>query len=476
VHRLTFWGRNLRYIDSGNRHPQDAVGRWLEDEALKAPAELRFQSGFFGADGLAVLLPALSGLRASDGITRAVIGSNNCETLAGDVNILAAELGLGRQNAHLGIIAYANGFFHPKTYHFRRSDGSQAAYVGSANLSGLGVSGQHIEAGIILDTASGDPPSILDDIAGAVDAWWVGTKAGFHPVSLVADISALTARGVLRSTPLPAPRTTATGSGAGAGPALSSLRPLISLPKIRGQTPPPPTTSAASAASPSIPATPTTAGTSPVGLPVVTVAPYPPYVLFAPNANTPTTGASALTGASLPGSAAGLIVRLNRDSARHWMGGVGTANLSVPVAVMQTLRFGMFKRRYDRPRAEFGLEMRYWTPNGQLKASLTPTGIMVYGFAPGETGHGDVRMVVPKPPASELAQKIRQAGYALPQVGDAALIEWPTANRPTLRMTILDRSSPLHTQADQLLRQAVSSGTVVGQGAAWLTVGLSPNW
>jgi hypothetical protein len=41
-------------------------------------------------------------------------------------------LGLPRQNACLGIVRYDQGFFHPKTYHLRRSDGSQCAYVGSA--------------------------------------------------------------------------------------------------------------------------------------------------------------------------------------------------------------------------------------------------------------------------------------------------------------------------------------------------------
>ena len=370
----------MRYIDSGNRQPQDAVGRWLEDEAQKAPAELRLQSGFFGADGLAVLLPAFPGLRGTDGLTRAVIGSNNCETLAGDISILASELGLGRPNAHLGVVAYANGFFHPKTYHFRRSDGSQTAYVGSANLSGLGISGQHIEAGIILDTASGDPAAILDDIARAVDAWWSGTTSGFYGVLSAADITSLTSRGILRSSPAPTTRAAPTASSAGGtGPALPSLRPLMNLTRVRNQTPSPASTAAPTATPSSGPAVSSVAITA--SLPTATVSPYPPYVLFAPNANTPTVGPNALTGALLPGNAIGLIIRLNRDNARHWMGGVGTANLSVPVAVMQTLRFGMFKRKFDRPRAEFTLEMRYWTPNRQVRAVSTRSGSIGIPFA-----------------------------------------------------------------------------------------------
>ena len=59
-------------------------------------------------------------------------------------------------------------YYHPKTCHVRRSDGSQSAYVGSANLTGNGAV-LHVEAGIALDSAEGDPEDVLSDIAAVVD-------------------------------------------------------------------------------------------------------------------------------------------------------------------------------------------------------------------------------------------------------------------------------------------------------------------
>ena len=54
-------------------------------------------------------------------------------------------------------------------------DGSEAAYVGSANLTPPGLS-LHVEAGILLDSNDGDPASILREIATAIDAWFTGSR------------------------------------------------------------------------------------------------------------------------------------------------------------------------------------------------------------------------------------------------------------------------------------------------------------
>ena len=66
-------------------------------------------------------------------------------------------------------------------------------------------------------------------------------------------------------------------------------------------------------------------------LPAVPREGFPPYLLFAPGQGSPTQGAVALSGSSLPTGATGLIIRLNRDSARHFEGRPGTSNFSVPV-------------------------------------------------------------------------------------------------------------------------------------------------
>src|SRR5206468_11267444 len=44
---------------------------------------------------------------------------------------------------------------------------------------------------------------------------------------------------------------------------------------------------------------------------------FPSYLLFAPE-NVPTQGITALSGAFLPNGVSGLLIRLNRDSGRHF--------------------------------------------------------------------------------------------------------------------------------------------------------------
>src|SRR6185436_16305235 len=86
-----------------------------------------------------------------------LVGSNDGDTLQADIAQLFALMGLPRTGAQLGVVSYGGAFYHPKTYHLRRDDGSQAAYVGSANLSLAGVGSLHVEAGLIVDTRDGDP-------------------------------------------------------------------------------------------------------------------------------------------------------------------------------------------------------------------------------------------------------------------------------------------------------------------------------
>ena len=85
---------------------------------------------------------------------------------------------------------------------------------------------------------------------------------------------------------------------------------------------------------------------------------FPAHILFEPGALVPTRGWTALSGAKLKAPYVGLIMKLTRDSARHFEGGTGTANISIPVAVAETFRFGVFPRS-GRPRAEFSLRLRF---------------------------------------------------------------------------------------------------------------------
>src|SRR5687767_11339540 len=126
----------MRYIDSNSRQAGDAVGSWLEEHVLNEDiASLRWQAGFFGGEILRYFGSAMARVRAVDGPMRVLIGSNNGVTRSRDVAQVLKLAGAPRAEQRVGVVSFTGGFYHPKTIHITRADGSEAAYVGSANLT-----------------------------------------------------------------------------------------------------------------------------------------------------------------------------------------------------------------------------------------------------------------------------------------------------------------------------------------------------
>lgn len=223
----------VRYIDTGNRSANHALGSWLANEASGHVNHLRLQTGYFSLNGLAPIVPVLQNVSTRAASFSAVIGSNEADTLGTDLTQTCSLLGMPNPNVNLGVVSFSNGLFHPKLVHITRSDGSQTAYVGSANLTDAGVSGLNIEAGIILDTADGDAPQTLHEIAGRVDAWFAGGVPGFFSIKSNSDVAALVSGNILSSSTTRT-RTVRAGSSASAGSALSrtSLQNLASFPAV----------------------------------------------------------------------------------------------------------------------------------------------------------------------------------------------------------------------------------------------------
>jgi hypothetical protein len=220
----------MRYIDSGSRNPAQTLGRWLENNLVCDPTirQVRWQSGFFSDDSLGYFAASMKRLRAFDGVLRVLIGSNDGTISCADVEALLAAAGPPRKNQRIGIVKFANAYFHPKTVHIVRRDGSAAAYVGSANLTGSGVSGLNIEAGILLDTRDGDDAAILAQIRAAIDRWFTGPHRGLSLVARRPDLNKLVKAGILPLHPVPPPPKLKAKSGtAGA----AQLQPLLQLPK-----------------------------------------------------------------------------------------------------------------------------------------------------------------------------------------------------------------------------------------------------
>lgn len=301
----------------------------------------------------------------------------------------------------------------------------------------------------------------MDAIAAGVDAWFHSNRPGLSRVASPDDVQQLVHEGILTDV-MPPRVAPGRRPSEQQQPRRPGLRPLVPLPRLflPGQEIVEAAVEALDLRRIVVPATPRSD--------------FPQYLLFAPGETTPTRGPSALSGSALPRDVAGLIVRLNRDSARHFEGRPGTANISVPVATLSTFRFGIFPGQYPRPRAEFDLDIRYIASDSVISVPRTGTNIMAYGFIPGETGHGDVRMLVPAV-VKTLASEIRVANRPLPREGDVALLEWPTSDVGyALRLSFLDRESELFRKALGLFDAAVDNGTTVGEGACWLPTNFIP--
>jgi hypothetical protein len=461
----------LRYVDTGSRDQDQALAAWFEAVLRPDAEELRWQSGFFFADGAAPLVATLERFRGSDRLVHGVIGANIGTTLRADVQWLARTIGVPRQNAYLGLVGFAGGLYHPKCYHVTRDDGSQCAYVGSGNLTAPGVSGLNIEAGVLLDTRDGDSEEVLGAIAAGVDRWFHETPEGLHLIDTDESIAAAIDLGLLVEALPPRPELPAevadentpgpdTGNRQSGRP---RLRPLIGIQRVHELAP-------VWEARPLI--------RPPVAYAPVAVVPrtgYPDNFFFAPNAAVATRDGDALSGATLPGGAVGIVVRLNKDSARHFQGGTGTANMSIPLATAHTLRFGSFQGRYARPRAQFDLRVRYIASARQVMGKILNTNVMPYGYEAGEPGNKDLRLLIPAG-VSALGEEVRALGYLPPAVDDVAFLEWPTQASSDFRLTYLERNSELAVIAQNLLAEAERTGKLAGRGAAWLPADISPVW
>lgn len=479
----------MRYLDTGSSDPNQTLGSWFEAEVKSGLSAIRVQSGYFDADGLGFLLPVLAATQF-DG----VIGSNNRATLGSDVQRLVHALGLPRANVRLGIVSFGGALFHPKVYHLTRTDKSTTAYIGSANLSERGVSGTHVEAGVILDSRLGDDAATLAAIASAIEAWFVGPPASVTVVSDGAHVDALVQSGLLAAAPLSSPAIVAgvgVSSTGDANVAAPTRRRLIVVPPVppwpvpvpvpygteTSSVHPAPASGVASGSATFVAALPSGAVGGPAAIPTTTRSPFPNHVLFDPGSPTaPTSGLGALTQVSLPDGAVGLIIKLSKDSARSFAGGKGTTNITIPIETLLTVRFGQKRfKKYTRPRAEFNLELRFIGTNGTLCPPAVKTNIMPYGFLPGEKGHPDIRMLIPAA-VKQLAVDIQSKRAITPQDGDMALLEWATPAIPRFRLTFVERSTPLAANLKEQFAAAVANGRLVGVGACWLPSGVSPQW
>jgi hypothetical protein len=328
----------------------------------------------------------------------------------------------------------------------------------------------------------------LNDVSNAIDRWTgVGPECGVFSVQSQADIDALLAAGILTQTRPPRPSGAGVGTG---GNSAAKRQKLVKLPPwpdgeaddatvgdqseedasalLAVAEEPGPDAWQASLAGPPEEETSVDAEL----LPSVQRGGFPNYIRFAPGTEVPTKGWSALSGVELQQPFVGLILRLTKDSARHFSGGDGTANISIPVGVARTFRFGVLPKS-GRPRAEFGLRARYYSDTLVVER-VAETNVMAYGYLPGEKGHGDLRLLVPTA-VRRIAEEVRREGQVLPSAGDLFLLEWPNSETESFGLTFLHPETAAADRARHLYKRAEQSQALFG-AACWLPLGTVPSW
>lgn len=227
----------MRYLDTGWRDPSQTLASWFEEILQEEATELRLQTGFFSIDSIGLLLPSLELCKQQDRLTKVLIGSNDASTLKDDVAQLIDALGIPRSGAQLGVVNFSDAFFHPKTYHIKRLDGSQAAFVGSANLTASGLA-LHVEAGIALDTRDGDAVHHLTQIAAAIDDWFKEQRDGITVVTSLQTVDTLVCNGILSLVRPPRAAGHNNSEANGQQVPQPRLKRLFQLPKIQGASSP----------------------------------------------------------------------------------------------------------------------------------------------------------------------------------------------------------------------------------------------
>ena len=219
----------MKYYDSGNRQAEHTLLNWLATIVSDDVVELRVQTGYFRHEAVRSIAAFLERAGRENLRVAVVVGANEGDTTFEEAKDLLQFLGIPRSNAKLGIVSYSNGLFHPKTYHVKRLDGSQAAFVGSANFTVPGVTSGNIEAAVALDTRDGDLDSVLSEIGAATDVWFeTPLRDGISVADCIADLERLRDTGILSSArPV---RNVGTQPGRGNVSALPALRAPIFLP------------------------------------------------------------------------------------------------------------------------------------------------------------------------------------------------------------------------------------------------------
>lgn len=413
----------MRYLDTGSRDPADTLYSWL---AMALPDATYFgcQTGYFSYDGIFPLEGDFLSLLQRTGTLRLVVGANESGVRKVDLEDVLDLFGRAPGNPHtsLTLVAADDILMHPKTYYVEKGDGTQHAFVGSANLTNPGLS-RNIEAALVIDSVN-DPGAPFSEIRQAIDTWHSPGQANAYRVTY-ASLLKLVADGVIdqpaRSRPAQSPKARQQRSKV-----FPSLGAILKLSRKKRPVAPK-----------SVAKRPQKTGPAPIG-----------------------------TLNTLPYGSIGIIKRLSALDTKGFNGGTGTLYMALPNALTAHLPMQPYGKNQE-PRTDVTVEARLDSvPTEVVFSGDSPTNITHVGAGATKTSHGDLRF-------NYLTKVMRGvealvAGFAVrrPGAGDLAALEFLSGQR--VRVTFITEAAAI-TNLTPLLDQH-------GNSWGWLPPSVIAPW
>lgn len=406
----------MEYLDTGGRDPVKTLHTWLSS---KLPGATYFgcQSGYFTADALYAFEGEVRAILDGGGEVRLVLGANEDELSAADLNDALDLLEPYGAQASIMLVSAVDVLMHPKTFYVERGGAERHAVVGSANLTGSGL-GANIEACLAVSSAT-DPAAPFDEIKAAIEAWRVGA----HPNAKVLDrvlVPKLAAAGAINK----ARRARVTPKKS-----LRKLFPpfgrIVAVPRRKRER-----------WGPSVP-------------PAARVQALP----------------HILQPGVFPNNAVGLVKRLSDFDTKVFRGERGTAYVSMPPDLLQYLPTTPFGK-HQEPRTDLELHVRHSSaPHRSFTSGNRPTNITGVGYGVTKVSNEDVRFNYLKVTVNGVRTIAAEENVAPPGGGDVLAVEFDLAAR-VARLTFVVED-PL---------KATLVGLCGNNTWAWLPAGVVPPW
>lgn len=187
----------MRYLDTAVGGPDHTVEQWLLAELDQAQV-FAARTGYLTGHGLKLIEPQLAALLERGGEAHLVTGAREDQVTAGDLAAFTRLFEPHGTRATLVLVDDDRAMMHAKSYYVRRTDGTQTALVGSANLTLSGLRGNH-ESAIVLDTRV-TPDAPCGEVLAAIRAWADTDRPARRIIETTLDQVVLNAPRVARAT------------------------------------------------------------------------------------------------------------------------------------------------------------------------------------------------------------------------------------------------------------------------------------